>query len=79
MPTDFQGSKGVRGGLKQRKYQVKARYQVRANALLYLAQKLRHAVRPVHHWEAEVARVVAARTAAVAHRELEEDKQRGVV
>ena len=32
VPTAFQGSKCVRGGLKQREYQVKALYQVRANA-----------------------------------------------
>jgi len=31
----FQASKCVRGELKRRKYQVKARYQIRANALLH--------------------------------------------
>jgi len=35
VPTAFQGSKCVRGELKPRNYQVRARYQVRANALLY--------------------------------------------
>jgi len=34
MPTAFQVSKCVRGGLKRREYQVKAPYQVRANPLL---------------------------------------------
>jgi len=34
VPTAFQGSKRVRGELKRRKYQVKARYQIRANTLL---------------------------------------------
>jgi len=34
MPTAFQGSTCVRGELKRRNYQVKARYQVKANALL---------------------------------------------
>jgi len=34
VPTAFQGSKCVLGELKRRKYQVKARYQIRANALL---------------------------------------------
>ena len=34
MTTAFQGSKCVRGGLKRREYQVRARYQIRANALL---------------------------------------------
>jgi len=35
VPTAFQGSKCVRGELlKPRKYQVRARYQVRANTLL---------------------------------------------
>jgi len=34
VPTAFQGSKFVRGELKPRKYQVRARYQVRTNALL---------------------------------------------
>ena len=34
VPTAFQGSKCVRGELKRRKYQVKALYQIRANALL---------------------------------------------
>jgi len=33
-PTAFQGSKCVRGELKRKKYQVRARYQVRANTLL---------------------------------------------
>jgi len=32
VPTAFQGSKCVRGELKRREYQVKARYQVRATA-----------------------------------------------
>ena len=36
VPTAFQGSTCVRGELKRRKYRVKARYQVRANALLLL-------------------------------------------
>jgi len=40
VPTAFQGSKCVRGGLKRRKYQVKARYQVRANALLASTRSL---------------------------------------
>jgi len=31
VPTAFQGSKCVRKGLKRRKCQVRARYQVRAN------------------------------------------------
>ena len=35
MPTAFQGSKCVRGGLKRSEYQVRARYQIRANALLH--------------------------------------------
>ena len=35
VPTAFQGSKCVRGELKRREYQVKARYQIRANALLF--------------------------------------------
>jgi len=34
VPTAFPGSKCVRGELKRRKYQVEARYQGRANALL---------------------------------------------
>jgi len=34
VPTAFQGLKCVRGGLKRRKYQVRARYQVKANPLL---------------------------------------------
>ena len=34
VPTAFQGSKCVRGELKPRKYQVRARYQVWANAFL---------------------------------------------
>ena len=34
MPTALQGSKCVRRELKRRKYQVKARYQIRASALL---------------------------------------------
>jgi len=34
VPTAFQGSKCVHGGLKRREYQVKARCQIRANALL---------------------------------------------
>jgi len=34
VPTAFQGSKCVRGGLQRTRYQVKARYQVRENALL---------------------------------------------
>jgi len=34
VPTAIQGSKCVRRELTRRKYQVKARYQVRANALL---------------------------------------------
>jgi len=34
VPTAFQGLKCARGGLKCRKYQVRARYQVRANPLL---------------------------------------------
>ena len=34
VPTAFQGSKCVRGGFQGTWYQVKARYQVRANALL---------------------------------------------
>jgi len=34
VPTAFQGSKCVRGGLQGTRHQVKARYQVRANALL---------------------------------------------
>jgi len=34
MPTAFQGSQCVRGGIKRREYQVRARYQMRANALL---------------------------------------------
>jgi len=34
VPIAFQGSKCVRGELKRRMYQVQARYQVRANALL---------------------------------------------
>jgi len=34
VPTAFQGSKCVRGGLERWEYQVKARCQVRANALL---------------------------------------------
>ena len=34
VPTAFQGSKCVRGELKRRKYHVKARYQIRANALI---------------------------------------------
>jgi len=34
VPTAFQGSKCVRGGLKRREYQVRARYQIRSNALL---------------------------------------------
>jgi len=33
VPAAFQGSNCVRGGLKRREYQVKARYQVRANPL----------------------------------------------
>ena len=36
VPTAFQSSKCVRGELKRRKYQVRARYQVRANPLLHL-------------------------------------------
>jgi len=32
------------GGLKRRKYQVKARYQVRANALLYIVDSVHHEV-----------------------------------
>jgi len=36
VPTAFQGSKCVRGELKRRKYQVKARYLIRATALLPL-------------------------------------------
>jgi len=38
VPTAFRGSKRVRGGIKRREYQVKARYQVRANALLALQE-----------------------------------------
>ena len=37
VPTAFQGSKFVRRELRQRKYQVKARNQVRANAVLQVA------------------------------------------
>jgi len=36
VPAAFQGSECVRGELKRRKYQIKARYQVRADALLRL-------------------------------------------
>jgi len=34
VPTTYQGSKCVRRELKRRMYQVRARYQVRANPLL---------------------------------------------
>jgi len=34
VPTAFQGFKCVRGGLKQRESPVRARYQIRANAVL---------------------------------------------
>jgi len=34
VPTAFQGSNSVRGGSSRGRYQVKARYQVRANPLL---------------------------------------------
>jgi len=39
MPTAFQDSNCVRGELKPRKYQVRPRYQVRANALLFKNNK----------------------------------------
>ena len=41
MPTAVQGSKCVRRELTQRKYQVRARYQVRANPLLSVRNLVR--------------------------------------
>ena len=43
MPAAFQGSKRVRGGLKRTEYQVKARYQVRANAC-YAGERTYHCI-----------------------------------
>jgi len=49
VPTAFQGSNCVRGGLKRREYQVKAQYQVRANACynLFYTHALLSRIQPI--------------------------------